>query len=81
MGAHVLDLELQLLLGPLRRPLCHGSVCCRPTDWAGAACLEGQVLEEVRRAICLVGLCSGAGIDPHADRRGLRIGRELGRNL
>ncbi len=45
------------------------------------AYLEGKMLEEVCGAICLVSLCSGAGVDPHADRRGLRIGRVLGRDL
>jgi len=39
------------------------------------------MLEEVGGAIGLVGLGAGAGIDPHADGRGLGIGRVLGRNL
>ena len=43
--------------------------------------LEGEMLEKVRGAICLVSLCPGAGIDPHADGRGLGIGRVLGGNL
>lgn len=33
-----------------------------------SADLEGKMLEEVRGAICLVSLCPGAGVDPHADR-------------
>lgn len=39
------------------------------------------MLEEVGSAVGLVGLGAGAGIDPHADRRGLRIGRVLGCDL
>lgn len=40
--------------------------------------LEGQVLEEVRRAVCLCCLCSRTGVDPHADSGGLRIWGVLG---
>ena len=43
--------------------------------------LEGKMLEEVGSAVGLGGLGAGAGIDPHADRRGLGIGRVLSRNL
>lgn len=39
--------------------------------------LEGEVLEKVRGAICLVSLCAGAGVDPHADGRGLGVGGVL----
>lgn len=39
------------------------------------------MLEEVCGAIGLIGLGSRAGIDPHAHRRGLRIGRILGSDL
>lgn len=41
------------------------------------AYLEGEMLEKVRGAICLVSLCAGAGVDPHADGRGLGVGRVL----
>jgi hypothetical protein len=43
--------------------------------------LEGEMLEKVRGAICLVSLCAGAGVDPHADGRGLGIGGVLGGDL
>lgn len=43
--------------------------------------LERKVLEEVRRAVGLVRLGPGAGVDPHADGRSLRIGRVLSGNL
>lgn len=33
--------------------------------------LEGQVLEEMRSAICFVRLCPAASINPNADGRGL----------
>ena len=39
------------------------------------------MLEEVCGAVGLFRLCSGAGIDPHADGRGLRVGRVLGSDL
>lgn len=39
------------------------------------------MLEEVGSAVGLVGLGAGAGIDPHADRGGLGIGRVLGSDL
>jgi hypothetical protein len=39
------------------------------------------MLEEVGGAVGLFGLGAGAGIDPHADRRGLGVGRVLGRDL
>ena len=40
--------------------------------------LEGQVLEEVGGAICLCRLSSRTGVDPHANGRGLGVGRVLG---
>lgn len=43
--------------------------------------LEGKVLEEVSRAVVLVVLGAGAGINPHADGRGLSPWRVLGGNL
>lgn len=43
--------------------------------------LEGKMLEEVCGAVGLLCLCSGAGIDPHADGRGLRIRGVLGSDL
>lgn len=43
--------------------------------------LEGEMLEEVGGAVGLGGLGAGAGIDPHADGRGLGIGRVLSRDL
>jgi len=39
------------------------------------------MLEEVCGAVGLFCLCPGAGIDPHADRRGLRIRGVLGSDL
>jgi hypothetical protein len=47
----------------------------------GFAYLEGKMLEEVRSAVGLVGLSSGASIDPHADRGRLSPWRVLGGNL
>ena len=43
--------------------------------------LECQMLEEMCGAIGFIGLGSRAGIDPHAHRRRLRIGRILGSDL
>jgi len=48
---------------------------------AGCLYLEGEMLEEVGGAVGLVGLGAGAGINPHADRGGLGIGRVLGSDL
>lgn len=39
--------------------------------------LEGQVLEKVRGAICLQSLGSRTGVNPHANGRGLGVGRVL----
>jgi hypothetical protein len=39
------------------------------------------VLEEVRGAVCFLGLGSGPGVNPHADRGCLGPRRVLGRNL
>jgi hypothetical protein len=39
------------------------------------------MLEEVGGTVGLGGLGAGAGIDPHADGRGLGIGRVLSRDL
>ena len=39
------------------------------------------MLEEVRGSICLVGLCSATGVDPHANGRSLSPWRVLGRDL
>lgn len=43
--------------------------------------LERQVLEEVRGTVGLVGLGSGAGINPHANSRSLGPWRVLSSNL
>ena len=84
VAAHVLDLKLQLVLCPLRGTLfreSEPSVGCsenmiRAVAGAGEAdpYLEGEMLEEVGGAVGLGGLGAGAGIDPHADGRGLGIG-------
>jgi hypothetical protein len=39
------------------------------------------MFEEVGGAVGLVGLCARPGINPHADSRGLGVGRVLCRNL
>lgn len=80
VAAHVLDLELQLVLGSLRSTLLFQSAPIfryvrRVSD------LEGEVLEEVCGAVGLVSLGPGAGINPHADGRSLRPWRVLGRDL
>lgn len=92
MGTHVLDLELQLLLGPLASSLSTERlpVSLLRSPWrapssislgSGRSHFEGQVFKEVGGAVGLGGLCAGAGVDPHADRRGLRIGGVLGSDL
>lgn len=43
--------------------------------------LEGKVLQEVCSAICLVGLGSGPGVDPHSYCRGLGPWRVFGSDL
>jgi len=43
--------------------------------------LEGQVLEEVRGTIGLVGLGARAGINPDTNSAGLGVGRVLSRDL
>lgn len=45
----------------------------RGTGGTGAH-LEGEMLEKVRGAICLVSLCAGASVDPHADGGSLGVG-------
>lgn len=40
----------------------------------GCTYLEGKVLKKVGGAICLCGLGSRTGIDPHANGRGLGVG-------
>ena len=43
--------------------------------------LEGEMFEEVRGAIGLVGLCPASRIDPHANSRRLRPRRVFGGDL
>jgi hypothetical protein len=62
---HVLDFKLQLLLGSVASALFQ-SIAVIPT-LLSFPYLESQVLEEMSSTICLVGLCSAAGIDPHAN--------------
>lgn len=75
--AHVLDLELELLLGALLGALY--TIVSAPSiqEAREASYLEGKVLQEVRGAIGLVRLRAAAGVDPHADGRGLSPGRVL----
>lgn len=84
MGAHVLDFQLQLVLGSLvgaLRPHQYlASVDLKPLIGSGMY-LEGQVLKEVRRAVGLVGFGPASGVDPHADGRGLSPWLVLGRDL
>jgi hypothetical protein len=88
VAAHVLNLELQLLLGALLGALrgalvsdamhrqCHCHCRARVRSY-----LEGEMLEEVCGSVCPVRLGAAASIDPHADGRRLGPRRVLGSDL
>lgn len=78
---HVLNLELQLVLGSLVGTLTHCQQACIPRISVIYPYLESKVLEEVRSSVRLVGLCPATGIDPHTNGRGLSPWRVLSRNL
>lgn len=81
MTTHVLDLELQLLLSALLGALYKvGSAPCM-RRLHKASYLEGKMLQEVRSAIGLVRLRAAAGVNPHANGRGLSPGRVFGGDL
>lgn len=96
MATHVLNLELELLLctslGTLYVAAVFMSIYCRlEIDLpalvaveglvAEGSYLEGEVLEEVRSAVVLLGLGPGAGINPDADCGCLSPWRVLGSDL
>lgn len=81
MRTHVLNLELQLVLGSLVGTLAHCQQTCNPRIPVVYPYLESKVLKEVRSSVRLVGLCPATGIDPHTNGRGLSPWRVLGRNL
>lgn len=81
VATHVLDLELELLLGALLGALCTIVSAPSTQEVSVASYLEGKVLQEVRGAIGLIRLGAAAGVDPHADGRGLSPGRVLGGDL
>jgi hypothetical protein len=81
VSAHVLDLELQLLLCSLRGPLRTVSASHLVYQSRVSTNLEGEMLEKVCSAIALVRFRATSSIDPHAYRRCLGPGRVLGGNL
>lgn len=81
MRTHVLNLELQLVLGSLVGTLAHCQQACILRIPVICPYLESKVLKEVRSSVRLVGLCPATGIDPHTNGRGLSPWRVLSRNL
>lgn len=87
MTAHILDLELQLVLRPSFRALQkidpdeRAFLATNESIGQSLPHLEGQVLQEVGGPIRLIGLGPAAGIDENTDGRRLHVRRVLGRNL
>jgi hypothetical protein len=82
MAAHVLNLELQLLLCALLGSLCQHVSRPLPSAAIGTCpYLESKVLQEVCRSIGLFCLGAAASIDPDTDGGGLSPRGVLGSDL
>ena len=83
VSAHVLNLELQLLLGTLLGSLsCALASTLHPLPSAIVyPYLEGKVLQEVCSAVRLVCLGAASGVDPNTDGRRLGPWGVLGSDL
>ena len=71
VSTHVLNLELQLVLGTLVGTLVNVSNRIPSFELSVNPYLESKVLQEVRGSVGLVSLCPATGIDPDTNGGGL----------